>query len=488
MPVDPFLFFHKVSQFHINIGGRWSPLSIRDQMLRGRWAVERAMNLLGGDRPLAVIGAGAGGVTAAMTAVNAGIPTTLFEKEHDPFSRHVRCRRWVDPTQYDWPLDHYTQGQIPWPGTPPVQLSWPNAGRAFALVGDWRAQFQAFRLSSNATAFFTWRPDVEVVDVRQNAAGTMAEVEWRQARKRGTTVTPFGLVITAMGFGDERSYLTYAPGHVPGVHPFRGYPFWSRDSFEHPRLSWTPRPRPPRILISGGGDGALQDFLRIVTRFKSARELWDSLSLSAARRARIQKEAQDIEDQANRALIWSGKNEHDHVALSRLMTDFRGLAAAIYGMGRVPAKLDQAIRHDFQTLWFVHPCSHFSQGYALNRLLVLLLMFRLQERYPDFVYKPNYRLVEVVCDPPHGPPDPATCHWQPHRAFFWSKPDCQSDPPGTFPPPPPLTGPAPPHQIEEEFDVIVMRHGIIPPRQLWNPATGAALPPTRQLLPYHYPG
>jgi hypothetical protein len=64
MPVDPFLFYHKVSQFHINIGGRWSPLSIRDQMLRGRWAVARAVNLLGGDRALAVIGAGAGGVTA----------------------------------------------------------------------------------------------------------------------------------------------------------------------------------------------------------------------------------------------------------------------------------------------------------------------------------------------------------------------------------------------------------------------------------------
>jgi hypothetical protein len=488
MPVDPFLFFHKVSEFHINIGGRWSPLSIRDQMLRGRWAAERAMDLLGGDRPLAVIGAGAGGVTAAITAVNAGIATTLFEKEHDPFSRHASCRRWVDPTQYDWPLDHYPQGQIPWPGTPPVQLSWPNAGRAIALVGDWRAQFQAFLLSPNATAFFTMRRDTEVVNVHLNSAGTMAGVEWRPAGKRATTFTPFGLVITAMGFGDERSYLTYPPGHVPAVHPFRGYPFWSDDPFEHPHLSRTPRPDPPRILISGGGDGALQDFLRIVTHFKSARDLWDYLPLSPFRRARLQKDAQDIEDQANRALIWSGKSDHDHVALSRLMADFQRLAANIYGMRQVPTRLDRAIRYDFRVLWFVHPCSHFTPGYALNRLLVLLLMLRLRERSVGFVYRPNHRLVEVECNHPPGPLDPATCHWQPHRAVFWAKPDCQRDSPGTFPPPPPLAGPAPPDQIEQEFDVIVMRHGIAPPPQLWNPASGAALPPTRQLLPYHYPG
>jgi hypothetical protein len=443
MPVDPFLFYHKVSEFHVNIGGRWSPLSIRDQMLRGRWAAERAMDRLGGGRNLAVIGAGVGGVTAAMTAVSAGVATTLFEKEHDPFSRHARCGCWVDPTQYDWPLDHFSQARIPWPGTPPVQPSWPNAGRAFALVGDWRAQFQVFLLSRNATAYFTWQRDTDVVDVRRNAAGTMAEVEWRPVGKKTTNATPFGLVITAMGFGDERSYLTYAGGHVPAVHPFRGYPFWSRDPFEEHRLSRTPGAGLPRILISGGGDGALQDFLRIVTRFKSARDLWDHLPLSASRRARIQKQAQDTEDQANRALVWSGKSERDCVVLNRLMTVFRNLAAETYRMKEVPPSLDQVIRPDFKTLWFVHRCSHFTSGYALNRLLVLLLMLRLQERYPGFVYKPNCRLVEVECNHSPGPLDPASCHWQPHRAFFWSKPDCQPEPPGTFPPPPPLIGPAP---------------------------------------------
>src|SRR5207253_1873019 len=112
-----------------------------------------------------------------------GVTTTLFEAEHEPFSRHATCRRWVDPTQYDWPLDHYPHAQIPWLGTPAVPLSWPRAGRAITLLGDWRTQFQAFLLSPNATTFLTWRHNVEVVAVRPNAAGTKAEVEWQPVKK-----------------------------------------------------------------------------------------------------------------------------------------------------------------------------------------------------------------------------------------------------------------------------------------------------------------
>ena len=63
-----------------------------------------------------------------MVAVNAGVATTLFDTESNPFSRHQTCRRWVDPTQYDWPLDHFPAGSIPWPSPlpppplPPVPL------------------------------------------------------------------------------------------------------------------------------------------------------------------------------------------------------------------------------------------------------------------------------------------------------------------------------------------------------------------------------
>jgi hypothetical protein len=443
-----------------------------------------------------------GGVTAAMVAVDAGVATTLFDKEPEPFSRHQTCRRWVDPTQYDWPLGHYAAGRIPWPSpTPPlplpaaplmpppptVPLAWPRANRAIALVGDWRAQFNAFRLSPNATTYLTWRHDAEVQSIRPDASGTMVDVTWKPTTATtAPTVDTFGLVITAMGFGDERSFLVYPRGHAPSVHPFCGYPFWSHDPLENPNLSWTPIEARPRVLISGAGDGALQDFLRIVTRFKSARDLWDHLPLMAAQRAAVQKAAQDIEDQAYRAMAWSANADHDHAALDRLMTGSWSLAALIYGMSGVQASLSTAVRHDFSTLWFVHVCSHFGAGYALNRLLSLLLIQYLGDTSRGFTYKPGYRLVEIECLPPHAAPptpDPRACHWQPHRATFWPKPDCAP----VAPPPPPIVAKSP-DQVEEEFDVLVLRHGIQAPPLFWAPGSAIRLPPTRQMLPYHHPG
>ncbi len=485
--MDPFLFFHKVSDGHVNIGGRWSPLSIRDQMIRGRWAVERALSVLGGDRSLAVIGAGIGGVTAAMTAVDAGVRTTLFEKEHEPFSRHQACQRWVDPTQYDWPLDHYSSGLIPWPATPAVKLSW-HAGRASAFVGNWRAEFNTVRMSANAGQYFTWRNDSEVVNVRFDSKIKMVDVEWRPAGDSTTRTDSYGLVITAMGFGDERSFLEYPVGHRPPMHPFRGYPFWSNDPFELPRLNRTPGAKRPRVLISGGGDGALQDFLRIATRFKSAVELWNDLQLPQKVRADIQKQAQDIDDQANRSLVWFEHSGPDHIVLDRLMQDYRSLADSIYNRTSVPGRLSRAIRSDdFEALWLVHPCTHFNQAYGLNRLLSLLLIRQLRKS-GKFEHMPGWRLVEVRCNHVAGPADPQTCHGQPHLASFWPKHRCDRDPKGTFPPPPPLPPPGQPDQRDHEFDVLVVRHGATPPPQLWSSSSALTLPPTRQLLPYHYPG
>ena len=86
--------------------------------------------------------------------------------------------------------------------------------------------------------------------------------------------TPYGLVISARGFGDERCFLEWPnPPLTRNGHPFRGFEFWASDPFERPNLGVPNRagddPR-PRVLISGGGDGAMQDFLRIMTRHKSA--------------------------------------------------------------------------------------------------------------------------------------------------------------------------------------------------------------------------
>src|SRR4051794_8982966 len=104
--VDPFLLSHECGPHQIMIAGPLAPISIRDQMLRAKLAVERSRErgLISANHPLIVVGAGAGGASAAIRAVQLGIPATLLDAGGRAFGRQRLCTtRWVDPTQYDWP-------------------------------------------------------------------------------------------------------------------------------------------------------------------------------------------------------------------------------------------------------------------------------------------------------------------------------------------------------------------------------------------------
>src|SRR5947207_2129253 len=73
----------------------------------------RAINLIDAinyyHRPLkglkiAIVGAGAGGITAAARACEHGADVTLFEENSEVLSIQSNSRhRWLHPTIYDWP-------------------------------------------------------------------------------------------------------------------------------------------------------------------------------------------------------------------------------------------------------------------------------------------------------------------------------------------------------------------------------------------------
>src|SRR5690242_3041515 len=112
-PADPFLLAHQVGPRMFDLSGKLDPISIRDQMLRGLLLVDRALHedLIGPKSPLLVVGAGACGATAALHAAEEGVPTLLVDRKDQAFSLQRNCKsRWIDPTQYDWPLDHWNQG------------------------------------------------------------------------------------------------------------------------------------------------------------------------------------------------------------------------------------------------------------------------------------------------------------------------------------------------------------------------------------------
>ena len=514
--VDPFLFHHLVESLHVNIGGRLGPLSIRDQITRGRLAVERALDakLIGGARKLLVLGAGMGGVTAAMSAASAGIDVTLMDQSRDPFSRHASCRRWVDPTQYDWPVGHWSESKIPWPAMPSLPVPpivWSKADRANLLVGDWTVLYKNFRTTPQGRSlkeqFLT-----RCTAVTHVKGSSVVRVDWEKVDRRGNATghaghDDYGLVISAKGFGDERCFLEYADTHPSGWrgHPYRSFEFWANDPFETPRLGVAPRPGPeprPRVLISGAGDGALQDFLRIMTRCKSAKEIWGQLGLASEIVAKVAAIVRDAEDQATRALVWGAGAVHDHDILSRLEAAHREAVDLVARVPGIEKALESLIRHDVAEIRLVHSCDHLGAGYALNKFLALLILGHLQAatEYGQAgpIRWPGRRVVEVDClgHPGVGSFDARACHRHAHEVTTRDEADCRMVRMSPDPPPPPLIGPVPGDQATGEFDVIVLRHGIIAPdlrakmegtEDEKKTEAAIAVKMGRQVLPYHHP-
>jgi hypothetical protein len=95
------------------------------------------------------------------------------------------------------------------------------------------------------------------------------------------------------------------------------YHFWADDKLEIPNFGLPETNPQPRILISGGGDGALQDFLRVAFPNKTAGQVYDLLIPDPALRAETELRLFAAEDEFRRAWGWS---EDDRLACEILQT------------------------------------------------------------------------------------------------------------------------------------------------------------------------
>jgi hypothetical protein len=115
------------------------------------------------------------------------------------------------------------------------------------------------------------------------------EVQFAVSRSPGH----FGAIIWAAGFGRENCFVS----NSNGLPCYEGIPFWNADVFSDLR-SFV---RNPNVLISGGGDGALQDYLRIVTGYHLARDFYQACNIPGE----ITRSIQSAEDRAHRGLSWA---------------------------------------------------------------------------------------------------------------------------------------------------------------------------------------
>lgn len=184
-------------------------------------------------------------MTAAAAAASLGAQRVLLV-ERQPYLLHLQRgnhTRWLHPRIYDWP----SAGCFD-PKTNLPFLNWTagTAGEvARQLLHEWDVLLHH--------RFLPIRSFVGASEVR---IPTEKQITWNDQEGHHSEV--IDAIVIATGFGIERNVLS-STSELPLTPSY-----WHNDDFDQPSLA--PRSRKRRILISGSGDGALIDLLRLRIR------------------------------------------------------------------------------------------------------------------------------------------------------------------------------------------------------------------------------
>jgi threonine dehydrogenase-like Zn-dependent dehydrogenase len=212
----------------------------------------RALNLIralcdsgriGKDIRVAVIGAGAAGLTTAAAAAVRKANVTVFERLDDVLEFQANNRqRFLHPHIYDWPdmRDDTSDAGLP--------------------LLNWQADYAA---SVAAKILQGWETLVNN-DELKNRVRLKTGIDWMKITlgknvilNFGPPGEPFDIVILAVGFGLERHEQNEGQ-----------WSYWSEDDIDGDFRRPAQR---PTWLVSGTGDGALTDIMRLcIHRFRHA--------------------------------------------------------------------------------------------------------------------------------------------------------------------------------------------------------------------------
>ncbi|MGD0103118.1 MAG: hypothetical protein ABSC06_03675 [Rhodopila sp.] len=284
--------------------------------------------------------------------------------------------RYIDPLQYDWPLDHWDRGEFPWQHSETMPLPF-IANRANLLATFWRGQLHTaigtasgllhFQTNVSPTAFHflvspTGAPSIDVT------------FSSRKPKQK------FGAIIWAAGFGAENRLVLDYEHRI-----YEGQPFWGPDQFQAISSS-------NRVLISGGGDGGLQDYIRVVTRRDTPKEIIQRLSLPTT----ITGELLCAEDRTHRGRSWAGQNDKEVAYLHEVEQIQRGAVSVCLGDSNIIAALHALIPSIPDKIELVYRGKMLDAYYGLNRFLVLLIAEFILKEYGVTTLYPETEIVEMT--------------------------------------------------------------------------------------------
>jgi hypothetical protein len=219
----------------------------------------RALNLIAAlrlaerireDTDVAVIGGGAAGLMAAAAAATGKAKVVLLEELEGVLELQRNNRqRWIHPHIYDWPDMEFDSEDAKLP-----LLNW-QAGYAETVARQIEEAWDDIGRRTPITVH------TQATDISLSPDLEHTKLSWT-APKGGSAPRKFPVIILAVGFGlePESDYE---------------YSYWSEDDLDG---SFRRDAQPQRWLVSGSGDGALTDLMRLcIRRFRHA-EIKDMFS------------------------------------------------------------------------------------------------------------------------------------------------------------------------------------------------------------------
>lgn len=458
--------------------GQFSPVSIRDQVVRATYLVEHlaASTELAQTTRLLVVGGGTAGVTAAVVASRLGVQQVmLVERAGTVMPLQSRSQsRWLDPVQYDWPASHWREQSWPVSETPRrfTAVAAPFPVLSAGIAEDWALNFQnraSGALGTGVTALFhtealSWSRTASSLSVELRDIGS-GRVTWQDA----------DIIMLAAGFGIED---TTVPDTTQAGVDFQGLDFWSDDQFETPTMGIANHKH--GVLVSGGGDGALQDFVRLSTGVRAVRDILDAAWNSTEQLTPWKEQMAALwhwEDHASRARGFLPTPLDECDLLRRLHQRHLEAVQSLINSPEWPAVVNwfdqQMSGRVVGSVKLALKCDHFHWCYGLNRTGALIAIEYIKHRTRDNPVKTNVALKSTA---PVAHTCSIGCWGHVHEAHLAQGVSCADDVDAIKAWPAAKT-------LPEHFDGLVVRHGIDP--LVFGPRTFERLTP--QVVPFHLP-
>lgn len=449
------LALHRVSRRQYDLAGVRTG-NVRDQLLRSTVVVNalRREALIGQGSPLLVYGGGPAGMNAAMLAATYHANVTVVERTKFLFStiRQAWWRR-IDATEYDWPHNHWPTGIFPVRGKIPLMQTTTSDG--VALAEGWRLGWEDFKRTRNGRNGFGTVDVIHELDaVGLHPEDTPALLKVTGRWSPGSLAQEsrwFGALLSCIGHGDEQVTDNSGNGYWGG---YAGPRFWTDSDGIAPD-----RPLPAGVsdvLISGAGDGGMQDFQRVLTS-RCGKELLDKVVLAARTYPSspfpivlpegLEKWLLSADEAGRRAFGWAPDRDGAPRALKKWHYDFeepiKGLVRSWPGelAAHVAATLfrKEVLDQKLSVEWVMREQTP-GYAYALNRYLAILLQ-SLAERIKALVSVHPGSTISGITGVDHECRSAATCLGKKHKVLI--------DRPNKRP-------------IPRDADLIIIRHGLEP--------------------------